>query len=78
MKPTVQRTLFGAFAMGLIGAASLVPAATAAADSAPAQPVPVTPAFTATIPPPALLRVLPEPLACLAATGFALLCVGIA
>ncbi|WP_406266844.1 hypothetical protein OH799_21155 [Nocardia sp. NBC_00881] len=76
MKPTVLRTLLGAMAAGLICTASTVPAA-AFADSAPAQPVPVMPAFTATFPPAPLLHALPEPLACLVTTGFALFCVGI-
>lgn len=75
MKPTVQRTLFGAVAAGVIGAAAAVPA-TASAETVPREPVPVTPAFAAT-PPAPLLHALPTPLACLATTGFAAFCLGI-
>ncbi|MGV9971139.1 hypothetical protein [Nocardia beijingensis] len=75
MKPTVQRTFFGAVAAGVIGAAAAVPA-TASAETVPEAPVPVTPVFLAT-PPAPLLHALPTPLACLVTTGFAAFCLGI-
>ncbi|MFG3616979.1 hypothetical protein [Nocardia sp. NPDC047654] len=75
MKPTVQRTLFGAVAAGVIGAAAAVPA-TASAEAVPGTPVPATPVFAAT-PPAPLLHLLPTPLACLVTTGFAKFCLGL-
>ncbi|MGY2055642.1 hypothetical protein [Nocardia gipuzkoensis] len=75
MKPTVQRTLFGAVAAGVVGAAALAPA-TASAEAVAAEPVPVTPVFAAA-PPAPLLHALPTPLACLVTTGFAMFCLGI-
>ncbi|MFE9578868.1 hypothetical protein ACFYO1_20975 [Nocardia sp. NPDC006044] len=77
MKPTVtlQRTLLGAAAVGMIGAATVAPAVAAPAEVSPAPPT-VTPVLVQT-PPSPLLHALPAPLACLVTTGFALWCIGI-
>ncbi|MFD6158507.1 hypothetical protein ACFWF7_39805 [Nocardia sp. NPDC060256] len=78
MKPTVtvKRTLLGAAAAGMIGAATVAPAVAAPAEVSPAPPTAVVPVLIET-PPAPLLHALPAPLACLVTTGFALWCIGI-
>ncbi|MGK8511699.1 hypothetical protein ACRS5S_27965 [Nocardia asiatica] len=75
MKPTAQRTLFGAVAAAAAAAVAVAPA-TASAEAVAAEPFAATPVFAAT-PPAPLLHALPTPLACLFTTGFAKFCLGI-